>query len=525
MKVVFRVDASIKIGTGHVMRCLTLAAVLRDQGIDVLFLCRPHSGHLIQLIEQKGYEVARLAQPNSYSDETLFHSDWLGVTQQQDAEQCAQFLHNKPVDWLIVDHYALDKNWQTQLKPYCEKLMVIDDLGDREHLCDWLLDQNYGATTAKYQHLVPDHCQILAGADYSLLRSEFAEWRDYSLNRRTDKNTVENILITMGGVDPDNYTGKILAQMSNVPLSGQEKIIVVMGANAPHLQTVQYQAAAMPFDIEIKTNVANMAEIMANADIAIGAAGSTTWERCCLGLPTIQLVIAENQRQIAEALSSINVVQILDEVSFLPKVVRDALNQLKDLTENSSRLVDGQGASRVTNMLSQSYQNQEGHVFFPYTALTPKQSLFVLAMRNHESIRKWMHQQKMITESEHLAFVGSLKSRIDRRFFMVQRAEKIIGTLNFTDIDNEQRRAEFGIFANPFLAEKGQGTALMILALDYALKILKLNELDLVVYDDNYAAICLYKKFGFIETYQSQQESKTLIHMTKQLTESIPYEN
>jgi UDP-2,4-diacetamido-2,4,6-trideoxy-beta-L-altropyranose hydrolase len=359
LKVVIRTDASLRIGTGHVMRCLTLAKALVEKGVEVSFICREHQGNLINKIEIEGFKVYSLTtikntqpEPSETSIEPqLAHSEWLGVSQQQDASDCRSILDRIQPDWLIVDHYALDKHWQEALKPYYKKLMVIDDLGDREHLCDLLLDQNYGATAAKYQHLVPSHCQILAGTDYSLLRPEFARWRDYSLNRRKDNNTVENILITMGGVDPDNYTGKILTQIGKVPLAEKAKIIIVMGATAPHLQTVQQQAAAMPFDIEIKTNVTNMAEIMANADLAIGAAGSTTWERCCLGLPTIQLVIAENQRKIALTLANDSVVKLMDDVEQLPGLVQSSSQWQAATSLKSSRLTDGLGCKSVVNEL------------------------------------------------------------------------------------------------------------------------------------------------------------------------------
>ena len=215
MNIVFRCDASLQIGTGHVMRCLTLAEMLKNQGNECYFICRNHTGNLIDKIQQSGFQayVIGINENNHIKekalfneDNTLFHADWLGATQQQDAQDCLAILGQLQVDWLIVDHYALDKTWQQLLKPYYKKLMVIDDLGDREHLADLLLDQNYGSTFEKYQDLVPENCEVLAGCKVALLRPEFAMWRDFSLKRRKDEMEVKHIIITLGGVDPDNYT-------------------------------------------------------------------------------------------------------------------------------------------------------------------------------------------------------------------------------------------------------------------------------------------------------------------------------
>lgn len=358
LKVVFRTDASITIGTGHVMRCLTLAKALEDKGADVQFICRDHVGNLIERIHQEGFVVHTLITRSGHSEQTeskeapkLFHSEWLDVTQQQDANDCHSILKEIQPDWLVVDHYSIDQAWQKILKPNYQNLMVIDDLGDRQHICDLLLDQNYGATADKYQSLVPEHCKILSGAQYALLRPEFAKWRQVSLKRREHEQKVKSILITLGGVDPDNYTGKILHQLAKTELNPNIEITVVMGTTAPHFETVKQQAESMNTKTHVKTNVINMAELMANADLAIGAAGATTWERCCLGLPTIQLVIAENQRQIAQALAKDHAIKLLDHVEQLPILLETAHHWTDELSRQSSKACDGLGCQRVVKQL------------------------------------------------------------------------------------------------------------------------------------------------------------------------------
>lgn len=376
MRVVFRVDASIRMGTGHVMRCLTLAEELRRQGAECSFICRAHSGHLIGRIQQSGFQVYSLEEGSiedgsinaiksteailastANEENKLYHANWLATTQSQDAKDCLAIMQQLQPDWLVVDHYALDNTWQKWLQPYYDKLMVIDDLGDREHLADLLLDQNYGSTTDKYQHLVPAHCEVLVGTEFALLRDEFVQWRNYSLERRHSNSLIKNLLITLGGADPDNYTEQILHQLSYIDWPEQIEIIVVMGSTAPFLDSVIDKADAMPVHTIVKTNVSNMAELMSHADLAIGAAGSTTWERCCVGLPTIQVVIAENQRRIAEDLAQDNIIKLLYDVNELPEILKDRDAWMVPLANSAKLVTDGLGTKRVVDYMLKGHQS------------------------------------------------------------------------------------------------------------------------------------------------------------------------
>jgi len=361
-RVVIRVDASLKIGTGHVMRCLTLAEALKKQGADIVFICREHDGNLLERIERQGFKTYAL--PNAHDKETMTNSEaekdelygrcWLGSTQQQDAALCRPLLEKLNPDWLIVDHYGIDQVWQSQLAPYVGKLMVIDDLANREHQCDVLLDQTYGRQVEDYAGLVPPQAQLLLGSEYALLRPEFAEWRDYSLQRRRNPE-FKKLLITMGGVDPDNITGEVLSTLEKNALPEEMEIIVVMGATAPHLDNVKQQAERMTNKCTLKIDVANMAEIMANADFAIGAAGATTWERCCLGLPSLMIVLADNQKEISNLLSKSLASLSVDKAS-LQAAARALesipMQRLTELTNNSAKLLDGGGVRRVVRALT-----------------------------------------------------------------------------------------------------------------------------------------------------------------------------
>lgn len=366
MKVAFRVDASMQIGSGHVMRCLTLAEALRANGAQCHFISRAHSGNLLELIRERGFAVIALplerplpttnTQVASERFKELVHAPWLGCDWQTDAEQTRAILETLHPDWLVMDHYALDQRWEAALRPHYQKLLVIDDLADRPHHCDLLLDQNLGRQPNDYFNLVPTHCKLLTGTQYALLRPEFAALRAYSLQRR-QKPLLKQVLITMGGVDQPNATGQVLQALKGCTLPQDCRISVIMGLQAPWLQQVGAQAQAMPWPTEVLVNIRDMARRMADSDLAIGAAGSTSWERCCLGLPTLMVVLADNQRAIAEALQGAGAAKTLDIESAVPMAceVLSALvanpRALHEMSIAAARIVDGVGTASLASQL------------------------------------------------------------------------------------------------------------------------------------------------------------------------------
>ena len=348
MRLSFRADASIAMGTGHVMRCLAFAKMLKDNGANIEFICRKHKGNLIDKIRSNGFNVYELEVLKELDDK-LVHSHWLGATQQQDADDCIEILKMEKIDWLIVDHYALDEQWQKKLKPYYEKLMVIDDLADRKHQCDILLDQNFGRSLQDYKELVPTSSKLLMGSKYALLRPEFEKYRQYSLNRRKDEK-FKKLLINMGGTDTDNITGKVIEKLQITKLPKDVEITIVMGKTAPHLSSVITSVNKLPYRSEVKVDVDNMAELMANADIAIGASGATTWERCCLGLPTIQLITAYNQEFIARKLNKINAIKLV-EIDDVVENLENFQYWMKSTGESASKVTNGTGIKHVLECL------------------------------------------------------------------------------------------------------------------------------------------------------------------------------
>ncbi len=304
MNVVFRTDASTQISTGHVMRCLTLAEELHNHGTSITFICREHEGNLCNYIEEKGFSVFRLPAVGPEQNKDLSwnaHASWLRAPWGLDAGETAGIIKNlgRKIDWIVIDHYALDGNWEQQLRPLVDKIMVIDDLADRPHDCDVLLDQNlYEDMESRYDNLVPETCQTFLGPRYALLRPEFRKARK---QLRLRDGNVRRILVFFGGSDLTNETTKALKAIQRLNRS-DIAVDVIVGSTNPHREEVRQFCETME-NIVYHCNVDNMAELMARADLAIGAGGATSWERCCVELPAIIITLANNQEAATRILA------------------------------------------------------------------------------------------------------------------------------------------------------------------------------------------------------------------------------
>ena len=363
MKILFRVDASNIIGTGHFMRCLSLGIALQEKNIKSLFVSRNPSKDFKNIMTSCGYNFITLTDNRNSKSSVknhLYHSNWLDVSQEIDAKDTLEIVCEYKPDWIVVDHYALDRTWHEIIKNKCRNIMVIDDLGDRYLDCKILLDQNLNADKKKYEGKIPFTCNFLSGPKYALLRKEFKNWRQYSLARR-ESGVIKKILITMGGVDLSNHTVKVLKELAKSKCSIHCQFIVIIGTSYPHRSKLTDLFKSIDLNISVLSNVNNMAEIMAKSDLCIGTAGSTSWERCCLGLPSIVLSVAKNQDEIARALHFNKTAiysNLLDLQSdfemFFKKNGKKLLNKL---TLNSKLVCDGLGAYRVIDQLEKIYEN------------------------------------------------------------------------------------------------------------------------------------------------------------------------
>lgn len=308
MQVLFRVDASILIGSGHLMRCMTLAHAMREYGWQVQFCCREHPGHQIQWLERQGFTCLTLPLLAVATDTLPFNSaqegdrQWLGATEAEDAAAVLQVLKDAALqpDLLVIDHYGLGVQFESALRRHCRNILVIDDLANRQHDCDFLLDQNLLPDAAgRYQDLLPGTCQQFIGPAYALLRPEFSQapttekaqaiaiTKDFSASPH-------QLLVFFGGSDIDNLTALAIAALQQLQNSAWLADIVIGSAN-PHLSLLQQLCEGDP-RLTLHVQTPGMAMLMAKAQLMLGGGGSTHWERCAMALPALVVSLAPNQQ-------------------------------------------------------------------------------------------------------------------------------------------------------------------------------------------------------------------------------------
>lgn len=305
-KVVIRVDSSVELGSGHLMRCLTLAGQLASVGAIVKFVCKDLPGAMFAAIEANGYQYKKITGAE------------LNQSQQDDAEQTIKAINElfpQGADWLVVDNYSLDALWETQMRQQTKKIMVIDDLANRPHDCDLLLDQNYYRNyETRYVNLLPSKCLTFLGPSFVLFRPEFYAAKKI---KRVRDGSIRRILVFFGASDATNQTQKVI---ESVPLLNRPDIAfdIVVGASNPNKAHIEKLCEGLP-NTTFHCQVTNMAELMLKADLAVGAGGATTWERCLLGLPCITVVFADNQLETTEDIAEIGLIHYLGLANNLNK--------------------------------------------------------------------------------------------------------------------------------------------------------------------------------------------------------------
>jgi UDP-2,4-diacetamido-2,4,6-trideoxy-beta-L-altropyranose hydrolase len=443
MKFIFRTDASLRIGTGHVMRCLTLAKALRERGAGCKFVCRDLEGNLIEKIRQEGFECVALAKPPEINEmydadaSVLAHADRFTASCRNDSLEVINVLGNERVDWLVVDHYSLDKRWEEALRWYAQKIMVIDDLAERSHDCDLLLDQNLVANFEKrYQNLLPEHCATLLGPQYALQQPEYAE-----LRTRTPPRTgpVKRVLIFFGGADQQNLTGRVVCAFFT--LKRNDIVLdVVLSSHSPHKAGIQEQVRQHA-NIFVHDALPTLAPLMLQADLAIGAGGATSWERCCLGLPSLVITLAENQKAIAAELHQRGLVRWLghyDTVTeeVLVEAIQAAIDN-KEL-ENWSRacmtITDGGGVDRVASVLM---LNSKEKITARFARL--EDEALLLRWANDPLIRANAADPRVISAKKFRKwFYSSLRDLKLINIYVIETAEEVpIGQVKFERVRGE----------------------------------------------------------------------------------------
>lgn len=352
MKIVFRVDASVIVGSGHVMRCLTLAEEL-SKDHEVSFICSDMEGNLIDFIKDKGFEVYVLPRflIESNDNQSYESYDW-----KKDKLETIKCLQLKDFNCLIVDHYMLDYKWETSVKSYIELLFVIDDLANRNHYCDLLLDQNfYMESQDVYKDLVPAGTHLLLGEKYALLRDEFTE------AKKTVLECVNSIFVYFGASDISCETIKVLEAYTSKFYKFKLKIL--LGYSNPKREYIFDTYSNYP-NIEILFHTKEVSKVMLETDLAIGAGGSTTWERCCIGLPSTVVIVAENQLQPMLELEKKGVIKILAKNTIegyeelLDFIATDSIEYWREIQMKGMTLFDGDGKKRLKAILEGLIANE-----------------------------------------------------------------------------------------------------------------------------------------------------------------------
>lgn len=360
--IAIRVDGNRRIGSGHVMRCLALAAAAIQRGLSVELLCRDFDPNLAQQTKLPGINIHSLAAPAETVATTYKHSAWLSVSEATDARQSSELLQSlisrrgTPA-FIAIDHYALGAPWHTRLRELAP-VLAIDELADRPMAPDWLVDQTAGKPADTYRNWVPAYTRCLLGGDYALLRPEFARTAEQLNRKRAAISTPLKILITMGGVDQFDVSGQVLDWLEALANQLAIQVTVVAGASSVHAESLAQRCSDTSYPTQLVVNAGNMAAIMAEHHIAIGAAGTTAWERCALGLPSLNVELAANQEAISNWLAGSGAAINLGPAAQLTGTVLCAAvlgivqdpKRYQQMVTTAFTLVDGHGCGRVLDI-------------------------------------------------------------------------------------------------------------------------------------------------------------------------------
>ena len=331
-RIVFVGDAGPTVGGGHVMRCLTLARALTEQGAVCAFVATPAVEAVLGL----------------YAEPTLERLTVAGGTPDDLAVQAARAATAWRADLATIDHYGFGPDQEAHVGTAVRRVLAIDDLR-RSHACDLVLDSNLGRTAADYPGVA-----ALTGVEFALVRPSFAALRATTLRRRAGDPAVRRILVSLGLTDVGGVTARVVEALD--PVRGEAALDVVIGGAAPSLRALRAMARAKR-GMALHIDTRDMAGLTSAADLAIGAGGSSVWERCCLGLPSVILVLADNQRPNALALAGVGAAVVIEanDAGFEARLqaVVGALAASSDdrrgLSRSAAELCDGLGANRVAD--------------------------------------------------------------------------------------------------------------------------------------------------------------------------------
>jgi len=499
LKVVIRSDASSYIGSGHIMRCLVLADRLKLDDHDVTFATRPQNGDLVSLIKQRGFTVHELQQPTDWviPSTSADYVAWLQVSESEDAKECATAFSNP--DLVITDHYAIGAKWHKVMKKaYHCKVIAIDDLV-RAHTADLIIDQTLLREPSEYSDLNP-RTEALTGTEYAIVNPLFSKHHKSQLILDIKLADKPRVLLSMGGIDAPNATEQVLAVLRQ-SISPPETT-VLLSPRAPHYNRIKEFAEENSAWVTHFNFVDDMADLMCKHDIAIGAPGSTSWERACVGLPSIVIALADNQQTICKNLEAVGAA-ISVELNAINKNLMNAYKQLiKNYSEMRSinlNLCDGKGVERIMKRINKLFNNTLNLRF-----ATLKDVEQVYNWQCEPETRRYALNKDVPSLAEHTAWMTrKLESKNDY-FYIIELAanrDKKATSVGVVRLDKSDKgKYTISIFIAP--EHFGKGIA------KHALKQVDILHpkafIDAVVLKENTASQTLFSRAGYTRVSEEQ---------------------
>ncbi len=487
MHFAFRVDSSPKIGMGHLMRCLALASGLKKRGFECYFICRDFVGNGAHHIVSNGFELVLLS-----NDEVALNTSWLGVSVERDIEDTIQVISNKPADWLIVDHYNIDQQWEGALRSEFSglRIMVIDDLVDKKHDCDILLDQTYVRKRQDYAKLVPKQAEFCLGTDYALLRSEFSELRKNIVAKRKPANDICHVLVTLGAGDSRQALRVIGEVFKNLAGKYIFSATVITG-DTPEEFLTDYNLPS--HDIKCLKFSNKMASEMSKADFVIGAGGGTSWERCCLGLPTVVLTMADNQIEIAKILhekkAGISVHTNVAEITAAAELLFEDQELRAQMQKNAASLCNGNGVARMVDKIIASS--------FVFEKATSSDAQFIYDARYADNASQFYRNKNVPGFEDHVSWLDNAIVDENRVLACISVGAGKIAHVRLDRDSKNSNRGEIGIcLAREW---RGRGIGLSVLnASNIYFARLGFVSIDAEVHESNVASTYIFEQAGYV---------------------------
>lgn len=491
--ILFRADASASLGIGHVMRCLTLANCLAQVDVKSIFVCRELPLALKERLERAQHRVFLLENVETLDHEVAAISSFIAR------------LESRPKA-VVCDHYKRDADWQAQIRSMVERFVVIDDLADRQHVCDLLIDPSVDRQPNAYDRLVPRGTRRLTGSRYAMLRPEFSRLRQ-QMNLKDNGRIYEReanasrIVVSMGGSDPLNITGFILSALAALEPSARDTMHVdaIVGSSCPHVEELRRQAANLPYHVTVHVDPPDIAKLLVNADLAFGAPGGSSWERCCLGVATILLVFADNQQFIATKLAERGAaIKLGTWPDVRPEAVRDAYLSLQgnatvltDMRQSARALCDGEGARRVAEAIL-DYRTNSG-LPVRLRSMQEDDAATLFGFQTAPGARAYARKPQSPTWDEHRAWFGNRLTNKTCPIYMVEAGGMPAGMVRLDEIATAEGAVEVSILIDPNAHGQGLGQV--------ALRLLRLRHPDLTVIanvkPENVASQRIFEKAGY----------------------------